>query len=198
MTENTNSCEERYISVDIETAGPSPRIYSMLSIGACTVFEPTSTFYAELQPVNDNFLPQALLVSGLKMESLKARGLPPAQAMQQFAGWVEQVTPAGHKPVFVAFNAPFDWMFVNDYFHNYLGRNPFGHNALDVKAFFMGLTGSCWQETSMRNVTRRYFGARELTHHALRDALDQAEIFRRMLAEAREHSATRTDPKENK
>ena len=27
-------------------------------------------------------------------------------------------------------------MFVNDYFHRFLGRNPFGHAALDLKAFF--------------------------------------------------------------
>ncbi len=29
---------ETYISVDIETAGPNPGGYAMLSIGACTVY----------------------------------------------------------------------------------------------------------------------------------------------------------------
>jgi inhibitor of KinA sporulation pathway (predicted exonuclease) len=75
-------------------------------------------------------------------------------------------------------------MFVNDYFHHFIGRNPFGHSALDIKAFYMGLTGSCWHETNMTNVTRHYLGERHLSHHALHDALDQAELFRLMLVEA--------------
>ena len=83
----------------------------------------------------------------------------------------------------MAFNAPFDWMFINDYFHRFLGYNPFGHSALDVKSYFMGLTGVSWQETAMRYVSARFLEDRQLTHHALRDAMDQAEIFRLMLAQ---------------
>ncbi len=187
MTDTTNLCQEHYISVDVETAGPLPRQYSMLSIGAVTVFEPIQSIYLELQPVNEAFTKEAMQISGLSLRELKARGLPPAEAMTRFADWIAGVTPDEHEPIFVAFNAPFDWMFVNDYFHTYLGRNPFGHKALDVKAFYMGLTGSCWHETSMKAVTRRYFGTRALTHRALQDAIDQAEIFRMMLAEAKEH-----------
>jgi hypothetical protein len=41
-------------------------------------------------------------------------------------------------------------MFVNSYFHRFLGRNPFGHAALDMKAFFMGLTGVKWSETALQ------------------------------------------------
>ncbi|MFH2102394.1 MAG: 3'-5' exonuclease [Chloroflexota bacterium] len=194
MTENNTPCQETYISVDVETAGPLPRQYSLLSIGACTVAAPVATLYLELRPVNADYLPEALQVSGLSMAALGQAGLPPAEAMARFADWVAEVTPPGHEPVFVAFNAPFDWMFVNDYFHNHLGRNPFGHKALDVKAFYMGLTGSCWQATSMHAVAQRYLGGRTLSHHALQDALDQAEIFRLMLAEAKERAGTDVAP----
>ena len=179
--------QEVLISVDIETAGPAPRGYSILSIGACVVFEPVKTFYVELQPINASFQPEALKVSGLSLETLKMNGLTPVDGMARFADWLAEVTPREHRPVFVAFNAPFDWMFVNDYFHNFIGYNPFGHNALDIKAFYMGMTGSCWHETSMKNITRHYFGERSLSHQAMQDALDQAEIFRRMLAEAPGH-----------
>ncbi len=174
---------ECYLSVDVETAGPNPAEYSLLSIGACTVDEPQRTFYVELQPVNDNATQEALMISRMSLDKLRQRGLPPAEAMAQFEAWVQEVTPAGKRPVFVAFNAPFDWMFIHDYFHRYLGRNPFGHSALDIKAFFMGLAGVRWGETGMRNVATRYLDDRHLTHHALRDALDQAEIFAKMLAE---------------
>jgi DNA polymerase III epsilon subunit-like protein len=156
----------------------------LLSIGACLVTDPQRTFYVELQPVNDNALPEALAISGLALNELAKRGLPPTEALTRFEGWLTEVIPSDQQPVFAAFNAPFDWMFVNDYFHRFLGRNPFGHAALDLKAFYMGLTGVHWSETGMRNVAARYSSGRQLTHHALRDAQDQADLFQEMLAEA--------------
>ena len=105
--------------------------------------------------------------------------------MSRFSDWVGEVTPGGSEPVFVAFNAPYDWMFVNDYFYRYLGQNPFGYKALDIKAFYMGMAGVQWSETNMKHVSPRYLNNQHLTHHALRDALDQAIIFRKMLAEVK-------------
>jgi DNA polymerase III epsilon subunit-like protein len=177
----TVPADETYVSVDVETAGPYPGEYSLLSIGACLVEEPGQAFYVELQPVNDNAVPEALAVCHLSLEELRARGAPPLDAMAQFAAWVESVTPPGTRPLFVAFNAPFDWMFVNDYFHRFLGQNPFGHHALDMKAYYMGQTGGRWADTSLHRIMAQYGGTRTLTHHALQDALDQAELFRRML-----------------
>jgi ribonuclease T len=174
---------ETYISVDVETAGPFPREYSMLSIGACTLYEPQKTFYVEIQPLNDHFTEDALQISGLNFTNLKLNGHTPKEAMSGFASWVEQITPQGNEPVFVAFNASFDWMFVSDYFHRFLRRNPFGYKALDIKAFYMGLKGVPWSETAMHKVSEQYLSQRDLTHHALQDALDQAEIFRKLLAE---------------
>ena len=172
-----------YISVDVETAGPNPSAYSLLTIGACTVYGPSSTFYVELKPETMRALPEALAISRLSMERLAKRGKPPKQAIQQFEQWVNEQTTENQRPIFVAFNAPFDWMFVNDYFHRFLGYNPFGHAALDVKSYYMGLSGVNWQETAMRYVSAQYLEDRQLTHHALRDAMDQAEIFRLMLAQ---------------
>jgi DNA polymerase III epsilon subunit-like protein len=179
---------EAYISVDVETAGPFPREYSMLSIGACTLSDPQATFYVEIQPLNDHFTEEALRVSGLNFAELKLNGHNPPEAMSRFSDWVAQVTPLGSEPVFVAFNAPFDWMFVSDYFHRFLGRNPFGFKALDIKAFYMGMKGVPWSETAMYKVSKQYLDQRELTHHALQDALDQAKIFRKMLAEINRNS----------
>lgn len=176
---------EIYISVDIETTGPNPANYSLLSIGACTVFEPLETFYIELQPDQDAFSPEALEVSGLQLDELRKHGSPPKQAMQSFADWVKSVTPPDGKGVFVAFNAPFDWMFVNDYFFRYLGYNPFGHSAIDIKAFYMGLRGVPWGETGMDTISEHLTGTLTLSHHALQDARDQARLFRKMLEKVR-------------
>lgn len=184
--DSTPSHNEVYISIDIETAGPNPHDFSLLTIGACVVDEPAQMLYIELQPVNSRFVPEALAISRLSMQHLEKHGIHPKDAMAQFEAWVNAQTAQGGVPVFVAFNAAFDWMFINDYFHRFLGRNPFGHTALDIKSFYMGLWGVQWRETSMRYLGPRYLGDQQLTHHALRDAMDQAQIFRKMLTEARD------------
>lgn len=176
--------DDAYVSVDVETSGPSPSHYSLLSIGACMAFEPTKTFAVELQPVTDAFVPEAMAVAHLDLGRLRAEGTPPAQAMQQFADWLEESTPPGRQPIFVGFNAPFDWMFVADYFHRYLGRNPFGHSALDIKALYMGATGARWADTRFREVAAHArLEQRALSHHALDDALVQAALLRAVLAQ---------------
>ncbi|NIM93156.1 MAG: 3'-5' exonuclease [Anaerolineales bacterium] len=177
---------EFYIVVDIEASGPNPSNYAMLSIGACTLDEPRCTFYVELQPDKDDYLEESMKTNQLSFEALRQEGLPPKIAMQQFASWVQGILPEGARPIFTAFNAPFDWMFINDYFHRYLGQNPFGHSALDIKAFYMGLRGVSWRETAHKNIDSKYIKKKELTHHALSDAMDEADIFQAMLAEAKQ------------
>lgn len=164
----------------------------MLSLGACLVEDPRLRFYAELQPTTLEADPTALAVSGLSPERLAETGLPPEEAIRRFAAWVAEVVPEGDRPVFVAFNAPFDWMFVADCFRRYGMPNPFGHSALDIKALYMGVTGEPWSRTSLAEVAARHGLSGELPHSALEDALIQAELFRRILAE----SLARRAPKE--
>jgi ribonuclease T len=169
-----------YVSVDIETAGPSPSIYSLLAIGACVVADPTQTFYVELQPDRTGVDEGALAVSGLSLDRLAIDGVPAEAAMRSFADWADRIAK-GSRPVLVALNAPFDWMFVADYFHRYVGRNPFGHSAIDMKAVYMGATGVPWEETSLNHMSARYDMTAALPHHALQDAVIQAAVFRRIL-----------------
>ncbi|MEO7348439.1 MAG: 3'-5' exonuclease [Terrimesophilobacter sp.] len=168
---------ETLISVDVETAGPNPGTFSMLSIGACLVDDPSQGFYVELKPLNDNVTPEAFSVAGLTLEHLRENGREPSAAMLEFESWVNSVVPAHSSPVFVGFNAAFDWMFVCDYFERFLARNPFGHAALDIKSFYMGKAGGSWAETSMRFLSPRYLDGRALSHNALGDARDQAALF---------------------
>jgi DNA polymerase III epsilon subunit-like protein len=175
--------EECFISVDVETGGATPADYALLSIGACLVDDPEVTFYVELKPEDKRSTQEALEVSKLSLDILETMGEPPAAAMQHFSDWVGEVVPEGHRAVFVGFNAAFDWMFVADYFERYVGRNPFGHTALDIKSFAMGRLGSTWAETSMSVLAPAYLSGRPLAHHALSDAQDQAALFRALYAE---------------
>jgi DNA polymerase III epsilon subunit-like protein len=174
---------ECLVSVDVETAGPVPAEYALLSIGACLVDDIERQFYVELQPTRPDEDPRATAIHGLSLARLAQEGVAPAQAMAEFASWVEASAGEGRAPVFVGFNAAFDWMFVADYFHRYLGHNPFGHSPLDIKAFYMGLSGGPFRATSRRHLAERYPDLPRLEHHALQDAIDQAQLLRRMQAD---------------
>ena len=196
---------ELYISADVESSGPIPGEYSMLSIGACVVSNINKKFYLELKPLNNNYVFKAMQAGSLGLsflnnlknqpeydpksnlfkprsvlEKLKEIGTNPDSAMHQFKGWIRNVSK-GHDPVLVAFNAPYDWQFINYYFHKFLKENPLGISALDIKANFMGKFSTGWYETSKRDVKQKLNLHRTHTHNALEDAIEQAEIFERLL-----------------
>lgn len=175
------TASECWISVDVETAGPHPSGYSLLAIGACRYDDPGSGFYRELAPVTSDAEASALAISGLHLDDLARTGVAPEVAMRAFAEWLEEIVPAGRRPVFVGFNAGFDWMFVCDYFHRYLGHNPFGHAAIDIKSVAMGALGTTWPETSLRALSARLLDGRTLSHDALQDARDQAALLRALI-----------------
>lgn len=179
-----NSCAHKkqlYISVDIEAAGPIPAEYSMLSIGACVVGSPEVSFYIELKPINDRSIPEALAVCGLSLDRLRITGSEPIEAMDAFRKWITDVS-RGLTPVFVGFNSPFDWQFINWYFHFFLGGNPFGITAVDIKSYYMGYSGCTWSQTSSSQLPSWLQPTRHKKHNALDDAIAQAEIFARLLS----------------
>ena len=170
QTINFLSDLQRMVSVDAETAGPNPADYAMLSIGACTLLKPRQTFYVELKPMTFNTEPGAMAVHHLDLRRLEEDGLAPAAALTNFSDWLRTTILDERGSLFLGFNSPFDWMFLNDYFHRYLGFNPFGHSSLDIKSFVMGFKRVPWAETSMKWLTDK-----PLRHNALEDAVDQAE-----------------------
>lgn len=181
-TEEKNEYGEVYFSVDIETSGPIPHKYSMLSLGACIVGHLDTTFYAEIIPISDIFLPEALEVSGFSLDYLKDKGRSPQEVMVLFKNWIIS-NSKGKIPIFVGFNAPFDWQFVNWYFHMFLSDNPFGINAIDIKAYFMGANHTSWANTSSRNLPDWLNVENKNEHNALSDAISQGIIFERLLEE---------------
>ena len=187
----------RFVSVDVEASGPVPGEYSMLSVGAVDLEDRSNTFYAELKPITDRYDEKALAVAmpGRSHASLYETGEDPGEVMRRFAAWVEALAEdGGRRPVLVAHNAPFDWMFVAWYFWHFVGRNPFGWDALDTRALFMGMTGAGWDETRLQHI-KKHFPTRGMHHHhALEDALEQGDLFLRMM----EVLSGRPDPGEHR
>jgi DNA polymerase III epsilon subunit-like protein len=177
---------ERYFSVDIESSGPIPGKYSMLSLGACVVGATDQAFYVELKPISSEFIPEAMKVSGFDLTRLEQFGELPEKAMNAFAKWVEEAT-VGYKPVFVGFNACYDWQFVNWYFETFTGSNPFGFGGIDIKSYYMGLRGLSWSRTTSSQLPPEFQPETPQTHNALEDAKAQASIFQRLLAASPRH-----------
>ncbi|MGC2236399.1 MAG: 3'-5' exonuclease [Pyrinomonadaceae bacterium] len=175
---------EIYISVDVETAGPIPSMYSMLSIGACMVGKADEQFYIELQPINALFIPEAIKIVGKSLEEFTKSGSEPLEAMQKFRAWILKISEES-TPVFVGFNATFDWSFINWYFHTYLDDNPFGFGGVDIKSFYMGLSGCSWKDSRSSRIPDDFKGQAAHTHNALDDALEQAGMFEKMLTKIR-------------
>jgi len=170
--------DETWISVDVETSGPTPATGSLIAIGACLVDRPEEGI--ELLLRHDPAMPwsdEAEAVHRLDRATLDRDGLEPQEAMLALDAWLDAVVPAGSRPVFVALNAPFDWMFVADAAWRHLGRNPFGINALDIKALYLGRhlhDVDRWSATTRHEMLKRYPVHLPHTHRALDDAREQA------------------------
>jgi DNA polymerase III epsilon subunit-like protein len=180
---------ETWISVDVETSGPTPSTGSLLSVGACLVDDEARGIELLLAP--DPALPwsaEAQAIHHLDRATLEREGLEPGDAMRRLDAWLGSVVPPGSRPVLVALNAPFDWMFLADALWRHLGRNPFGPSALDIKSLYLGRhlpeVGE-WAATGRLRMLERYPVDLPHAHTALADAREQAVLCRRILRAAR-------------
>jgi hypothetical protein len=178
---------EIYVSTDVETDGPIPGPHSMLSLASAAFRSDgslLSTFAANL-----DLLPGA---SGHPdtmqwwsahpdaWEACRRETRRPEEALPAYRSWLEELPGA---PVFVAYPAGFDFTFVYWYLIRYAGESPFSHSALDIKTYAMALLRKSYRDSVKRSMPRRWFSARPHTHIALDDAIEQGELFCRMLCE---------------
>ncbi|MEU9009061.1 exonuclease domain-containing protein [Streptomyces sp. NPDC048479] len=186
-----------YISVDIEADGPIPGPYSMISFGAAVAgrqdaasYTPTDpeahTFYRELRPISQDFVPEALAVSGLDRDRLVAEGSEPAAAMAEFSAWVREVSSTvgeGAQPVMCGYPASYDWTFLYWYLMRFTGVSPFGHSGcLDMKTLYATKARLPLRAVAKGTMPRGLLSKRRHTHHALDDAIEQAELFSNLMA----------------
>ena len=160
--------------VDIEADGPIPGDYSMVCLGAVVVERGLSkTFYGQLKPISENFVPEALEVSGFTREQTLEFDDPNA-VMLSFADWLDDNCKG--RPIFIADNNGFDWSFVNWYFHHFMGKNPFGHSSQNLGSLYKGLVGNMFE--SFKHLRKT-----EHTHHPVDDAKGNAEAMLAMIDE---------------
>ena len=164
-----------YIMVDVESDGPIPGDFSMVSFGAVLVNDALDqTFYGRLRPISEQFVFEALAVSGHSREETLTFD-DPRQVMLDFAAWLKHV--CADRPIFISDNNGFDWMFVCWYFHHFTGANPFGFSSQNLGSLYKGLVKDTFQNFKHLRQTRH-------THHPVADARGNAEA---LLTLKREH-----------
>ena len=180
---------EVYVSTDVETDGPIPGPHSMLSFASAAYLPDkilVSTFTANLHTLPDargdpstmawwQQHPEAWAATRTDLED-------PAEAMHRYIAWIRTLPG---RPVFVAYPAGFDFLFVYWYLIRFTGASPFSFSALDVKTYAMALLRTEYRESVKRNMPKRWFDKLPHSHVALDDALEQGALFCNMLAENR-------------
>jgi DNA polymerase III epsilon subunit-like protein len=161
------------VIVDVEADGPIPNKYSMVSFGAVIVESSlTKTFYGKVKPVSEEWIPEALAVSGISREEHKTFD-DPKEVMEKFEAWLKENVKG--QPKLISDNNGFDAMWITYYFHYYLGRNPFGHSSRRIGDLYCGMkmdmgVGNDWKK----------FKTIKHTHHPVQDAKGNAEALLKM------------------
>lgn len=177
-----------YISTDIETDGPIPGLYSMLSLGAAA-FKPDgamiSTFSRNLTPLPDAKQdPDTMEWWKTQPEAWKSCQKNPEDhsvVMKNYVAWVESFSG---KPVFVAYPVGFDFAFVYWYMIRFVGTSPFRHSAIDIRSYAMAvLKKDAFRKSTKRYMPKRWFSDDPHDHTALNDAIGQGALFCAMLNE---------------
>lgn len=178
-----------YFSADVETDGPIPGPFSMLSFGLVlagtfdgeTFTRPTdysSAFYRELRPISSDFQPEALKVNRLNRDRLLKEGVLPDLAMTEAAAWVDKVAGTG-RPILVAYPLSFDWSFLYWYFVSFSKvGSPFNHSqCFDIKTAFAVKAQIPVALAGRSRLMPRLRPNGVHTHNALDDAIEQAQVF---------------------
>lgn len=178
--------KEVYVSIDIETDGPTPGLNSMLALGASAFSEddviPVSNWYKKLFPLPEAKVDAKTMAWWLTqpeaLEEVRANPRAPEVVIPQFVTWVKNLPG---KPIAVAWPAAFDFAFVNYYCHKFAGHNPLGFACLDIRSYANGLTKYSNYYGQPEKAIRDLVGSIDKTdlqeHVAIDDAIEQGRLF---------------------
>lgn len=148
----------------------------MVCFGAVVV-EPSlsKTFYGKTAPISEDWIPEALAVSGYSRQD-HVEFDEPKSVMQSFADWLAEASSG--KPIFISDNPAFDWQWINFYFHTYLGKNPFGFSARRIGDLYCGMK----MDTGLNSEWKRLLRKTSHDHNPINDAKGNAEALLSMKA----------------
>ncbi|MBM4200239.1 MAG: exonuclease [Gammaproteobacteria bacterium] len=184
---STQRPPELYLSVDIEADGPIPGPHSMLSLGAVAYTaegESVGDFSVNLETLPDA-RPHPSMTEWWQQfpeawQACRESPEAPALAMTRFADWIEGLPGL---PIFVAWPATWDFMWVYWYLIQFTGRRPFSEHGIDIRSYAMGMRRKPFGRSGKNYLPKRWISASAHTHIALDDAREQGELFMNMFKE---------------
>lgn len=179
---------EVYVSTDVETDGPIPGPHSLLSFASAAFLAGKTlldTFSANLVTLPDASPDPSTLEWWRNhpeaYQATRQNTEMPERAMRRYIAWLNGLPG---KPVFVAYPAAFDFLFVYWYLIRFAGESPFSFSALDIKSYAMAMLRCEFRQISKRTLPADWFDRNQVHNHiALDDALEQGALFCNMLAE---------------
>ncbi len=189
---------EIYVSTDIETDGPSPGHYSMLSFGS-VAFNLDKTIVGTFER-NLDLLPGAKqhpkhmqwwLTEPEAWQACRSNTVSPKAAMADYCVWLKELPGT---PIFVAHPVGFDYTFVQWYLHEFAGENPFFPAGLDIASYAMAMLDHPYTESHRPFLPQEWFDPGvPHTHKAIEDAMGYALLFCNMVAINRAALASRVN-----
>lgn len=181
-----------YLSLDIETDGPVPGLYSMRQIGIAlfsTQGQVMWKYEANLSP-----LPEASI--DLKtwewwnepeqkdaFDYMMKNPRDPEQVIKELSAYLIELKRL-HKIFVVCWPACFDWSFINYYMIKFTGENPLGRTSMCGRSYAWAMAKTAHPNVDMSTLLDTWEDKRfKHTHKALDDALEQGARFVNMLRE---------------
>lgn len=158
-----------FIVVDVESDGQNFRKHSMVCFGAVLV-EPSlsKTFYGRVRPTTEDWVPEALAISGFSREEHLTFD-DPTKVMKEFAEWIKLVST--DSPILISDNNGYDAGWINLYFQEYNdGVNPFGWSSRRIGDLYCGMkfdSKSSW----------KHLRKTKHDHNPVNDAMANAEAI---------------------
>ncbi len=179
--------DEIFVSTDVESDGPIPGPNSMLSF-ASAAYQPdkklVSTFSANLETLpgasGDPNTMAWWQKNQAAWDACRKNPEQPEAAMARYLTWVKGLPG---RPVFVAYPAGYDFLFVYWYLIRFTGESPFSHSALDIKTYAMAMLRKGYRDSTKKNMPSHWFDQFPHTHVALDDAIEQGALFCNMWRE---------------
>lgn len=185
MKENRE--KEIYVSTDVEADGPIPGEYSMLSFGSAAFTldkKIISVFSANLKTLpgakEDPETMKWWETKKSAWQECRKDVQDPETAIKAYVTWLKALPG---KPVFLAYPASFDFMYVYWYLIKFAGESPFSFSALDIKTYAMVMMKKPFHSIRKSTMPKRWFDQCKKSHVALDDALEQGLLFCNMFRE---------------
>ena len=159
-----------YIVVDVESDGPIIGQHSMVCFGAVLINPDgsiTKTFKGFTAPISNDYIPDALAVSGFTREQHECF-FEPTIDMERFALWLKENSKG--RPILLSDNNGYDASWINYYFMRFTGSNPFGWSSRRIGDMFCGFYKDAQYQWKKHRITKH-------DHDPVNDARGNAEAL---------------------